>query len=526
MNDSVEPPDKTANESLAQSAFHALAWRYSGAIVQAGLQFAVGVTLARLLTPEAFGVVGMALIAIGFAKLVGDLGFGAAIIQYPDLTTRHVRAAFTGSVLAGTLLFLLLWFLAPPVSRLFNQGALLTPMLRVIGLSLIVSGMGVVSVALLRRELQFRLLTVIEVISYAVGFGVVGVSMAVLGYGAWSLIAANIVQPLCLLALAVPLGNQSIWPSLGVREYRDLCRVASAEMLNNVVNFTAENLHFFVTGKWLGAAALGLLNRSFYVMHLPVQHFSIALWSVTFPLYAKIQGDIPRLGRAFLHTVSLTALVTIPVFFAMVVAPEVVIGGLFGEQWKPAAASFQILCMGGPFLAMLRVFGAVSHARGYVFSECGRQVIYLASVGVALWLLFPFGLEGMAAAVTLTVITRYVLLAHLSIRLAGVTWWQFFAAQVSGIVLGIAVAVPVYITVTAASVFIKSDVLTLVLVVAVSIISLFLSFLLFPTSWFGDLYPWLVDRFGARLPHWLQDRVTAKLPVRYAVVNEKVESEI
>jgi PST family polysaccharide transporter len=247
---------------------------------------------------------------------------------------------------------------------------------------------------------------------------------------------------------------------------------------------------------------------------------------VTFPLYAKIQGDIPRLGRAFLHTVSLTALVTIPVFFAMVVAPEVVIGGLFGEQWKPAVATFQILCVGGPFLAMLRVFGAVSHARGYVFSECGRQVIYLAFVCVALWLLFPFGLEGMALAVTLAVIVRYVLLAHLSIRLAGVTWRQFFAVQISGCLFGIAVAVPVHIASTLGSVLIKSDVLMLVLVVAVSIVSLFLSFLLFPTSWFGDLYPWLVDRFGARLPRRLQDRVTAKLPVRYAVVNKKVESEI
>ena len=234
----------------------------------------MGVTLARLLTPEAFGVVGMALIVIGFTKLVGDLGFGAAIIQYPKLTTRHVRAAFTGSIVAGTLLFLLLWFLAPAISRLFNHDAL-TPMLRVIGVSLIVSGMSVVSVALLRREFQFRLLTVIEIISYAVGFGVVGISMAMLGYGAWSLITANIVQPLCLVALAVPFGQQSIRPCFGVREYRDLCRVASAEMLNNVVNFAADNLHFFAVGKWLGASALGLFNRSFYLMQLPVMHFSI-----------------------------------------------------------------------------------------------------------------------------------------------------------------------------------------------------------------------------------------------------------
>jgi len=82
MNVAIKQPGKVVNESLVQSAFHALAWQYSGAIFQAGLQFAVEVTLARLLTSEAFGLVGMALIAIGFAKLVGDLGFGAAIIQH------------------------------------------------------------------------------------------------------------------------------------------------------------------------------------------------------------------------------------------------------------------------------------------------------------------------------------------------------------------------------------------------------------------------------------------------------------
>ena len=526
MNAAMLSRGKAANESLAQSAFRALAWRYSGAILQAGLQFAVGVTLAHLLTPEAFGVVGMALIAIGFAKLVGDLGFGAAIIQYPDLTTRHVRTAFTGSVLCGTLMFVALWFVAPGVSRLFNHDPL-TPMLRLIGLSLIVSGMGVVSVALLRRQLQFQLLTLIEIISYAVGFGAVGVSMALLGYGAWSLIVANIVQPICFLTLAVPLAKQSIRPCFGVREYRDLFRVASGEMLNNVVNFGGENLHFFAVGKWLGASALGLFNRSFYLMHLPVMHFSFALSSVMFPLYSKIQGDIPRLGRAFRLTVSLTAVVTIPVFFAMAVVPDIVIGGLFGEQWKPAAATFQILCLSGPFMAMLRVFGAVTNARGYLFSECGRQVIYLVLVAAALWFFFSFGLEGLALAVGLAVVARYFLLAQLSLKLAGVQWRQFFWAQIPGVPLGIAVAFPVYIASAVGSVFIRSDVLMLVLVVAVWFISLLLSYLLFPTSWFGDLYPWVLDRFGPRLPQWLYDFAAAKLPAtRYGTVNKNVEAEI
>ncbi|MEX0801931.1 MAG: lipopolysaccharide biosynthesis protein, partial [Candidatus Binatia bacterium] len=453
MRKIVEPTGTSHNHSLAHSAFHALKWRYAGAVLQAGLQFAVGITLVRLLSPEAFGIVGMALIAIGLGRLVGDLGFGAAIIQYPHITPRHVRAAFTGSVVMGTLLFVVLWFVAPYISVVFGQ-EVLTPILRIIGVSLVVSGLSVISTCLLRRELQFRLLTVIETFSYLAGFGAVGISMAVFDYGVWSLVAANIVQLFLLFALGIHFGKQPILPYFRIQEYRDLFRVASAEMLNNLINFAAENLHFFVIGKWLGAAALGFFNRSYHLMHLPVKHFSFGLSSVMFPLYAKIQGDVPRLGRAFLHTVSLTALVTIPVFFAIAVVPEIVMVGLFGEQWKSGSETLRILCLAGPFMAMMRVFGSVSHARGYVFSECGRQVIYLVVMGVALWLLFPFGLKGVAVAVALAIFVRYLLLAHLSLKLAGVTWRQFFTVQVPGCLIGITVSLLVYAASTAVEMFI------------------------------------------------------------------------
>jgi O-antigen/teichoic acid export membrane protein len=298
-------------------------------------------------------------------------------------------------------------------------------------------------------------------------------------------------------------------------------------MLNNVVNFGGENLHFFAVGKWLGASALGLFNRSFYLMHLPVVQFSFALWSVMFPLYSKIQDDIPRLGRAFRLTVSLTAVATIPVFFAMAVAPEIVISGLFGQQWRPAASTFQILCLSGPFIAMMRVFGSVTNARGYLFSECRRQVIYLIFAATALWFFFPFGLEGLALAVALAAVARYFLLAQLALELAGVQWRQFFLAQVPGFALSITVAISVYIATTVGSAFIKSDVLMLVLITMVSIISLVLSFFLFPTSWFGDLYPWIVDRFGSKLPHWFYEILAAKLPgTDYTAENKNLELEI
>jgi O-antigen/teichoic acid export membrane protein len=500
LSHKVNSPKETATPSLASAALHALKWRYAGAVLQGGLQFTVGVVLARLLSPEAFGIVGMALIATGFGRLVGDFGFGAAVIQYPHLTQRHVRAALTGTMVLCVLFFLVLWFLAPTISHLFAQDGLV-PILRVIGISLIFSGMSVTVVSLFRRNLQFKKLTAIENFSYVAGFGVVGISMAFLGYGPWSLVAANIVQPFCLLVLGLYFIKQPLWLCFSLQEYRDLFRVASAEVLNNVVNFSAENLQFVVIGKWLGASALGLYNRSYHLKDLPVKYFSLALASVTFPVYAKIQGDIPRLGRAFLRTVSFTALVTVPVFVAIATVPEIILGGLFGEQWKPAAGALRVLCLSGPLVAMMRVFGSVTHARGYVFNECARQTVYLGFMGLSVWFLLPLGLEGVASAVAIAAVARYLLLAHLSLALAGVRWKQFAVAQVPGYLLGIITSASAYLASTMGSALGMSDILQVVIVVPICALSLLLSLFLFPSTWFGDLYVWFVARFGMNFPH-------------------------
>jgi O-antigen/teichoic acid export membrane protein len=518
IKDETVPVDQS-NANLTRDTVHALTWRYAGAVIQGGLQFGIGVALARLLSPEAYGIVGMALIATGFGRLVGDFGFGAAIIQYPSVTQKHIRAALTGTFLLSIFFFLLLWIFAPTIARLFQQEAL-ESMLRIIGLSMIFSAMSVTVIAVMRRKLQFRVLTGIESASYIVGFGGVGISMAILGYGAWSLVAANIIQPLCLMALGIYFIKEPVAPHLHLQEYRDLFRFAFAELLNNVVNFCAENAQFVVIGKWLGASALGLYNRSFHLMHVPVRYFSFALFSVIFPVYSKIQNDIPRLGRGFLKTVAFTSLITLPIFFAMAAAPEAVIAGLYGEQWQSAAGAFRILCLSGPFTVMIRIFGAVSHARGYVSNECSRQVAYLVLMGLSLWFLLPFGLDGAAVGVAIATFGRYLLLAQLSLKLLGIRWRELLLAQLPGYLLGLVAYTSAFVACAVGRMLGLDAFLQLVLLSIVSVVSVSMGFLFFPTSWFGDLYPWIHETFSKKLPAWLRRLVIAKvISMRISPVN-------
>ena len=239
-----------------------------------------------------------------------------------------------------------------------------------------------------------------------------------------------------------------------------------------------------------------------------------------FPLYSKIQEDSQRLGRAYLRTISLTTLLTMPIFFAMAAAPDVVISGLFGEQWKPAAGSLRIMCLSGSLWAILYIGSALTHARGYVFNEWRRQVVYLAVMIVAMLLLFPFGLEGIALAVGFATLTRYLLLAQLSVKLAGVSWREFFFAQAPGCLLGITVFCSVYITANLGNIFAIADTLKLLMIMGISMLSLILSLFLFPASWFGDLYPWASERFAISLPYWVRLIAAKVLAMRLSVLDE------
>jgi O-antigen/teichoic acid export membrane protein len=167
-----------------------------------------------------------------------------------------------------------------------------------------------------------------------------GISLAALRYGVWSLVAASVVHPLCLATLTIRSTKQPVMPYFGFRKYRDLLHVASAEVLSNLTNYISDNLSFVVAGGYLGIAALGLYRRSSDLIRLPLTYSSAVLLNVMFPLYSTIQQDISRLRRAHLHTVSLTAVVTRPLFFAVAIVPEIVISSPIGKRGMGLLAFF------------------------------------------------------------------------------------------------------------------------------------------------------------------------------------------
>ncbi len=436
MSAPPSPAPAVAAEGLAHRAGYAARWRLLSGILQGGLQFAVGVALARLLAPDDFGIAALASVVVGLAALLLDLGIGSAVIQRRELSDGHIRAAFTLGMVLGALVMALLWMLAPWIAVLMRVEAL-TPILRVESILFLLSGVGVTARALLQRRLSFRILFLVDLLSYAIGYAAVALALAMHGFGVWSLVAGAVVQSLLSNGLVLMVVRHPVRPLLRREETAELLRFASGSAVNGAVNHLAFHGDNLVVGRMLGTHALGLYARAFTLMMLPLGFMGNALFSILFPALSELQHERERFARAYLTATAGLTLAMGPVLAAMAVAGPHLVAGLYGEPWRGSAAPFQVLCAVGLLRVAAMPAGAVTHASGQVFAELRRQVVYAAWVLAAAFIGSAWGITGVAVGVGTAITYKYLAMVGLSLDIAGISWRRYLGAQAPGLWLAV-----------------------------------------------------------------------------------------
>lgn len=421
--------------TLSERTVSAGQWRMAAWSVQAVLQLGVGVLLARLLPPAEFGLAGLAMVLIAFATLVSELGLGIAVVQRRPLTERHLRAAFTASLGMGVAAAAAVYLLADAFASLLRAPAL-PPLLRAMTLVFVCGATGATARAALQRALDFRRLFAVDVTSYGLGYAAVAVPMALSGYGAWSLVVGSMVQSGLGAALALAFARHPLRPLLARTELRELCGLGAAATLNQVVNGIARNADNLLVGRLLGAAALGVYARAFNLMALPLAAVGDVMWHVLLPALAEVRGDRARLGRAWLAAVQASTLAAAPLMAGLAAAAPALAAGIYGPAWTGMAAPLRVLCAAGVLRAVYHVSGALTHASGRVMAETWRQGVYAALVVAGAVAGSRWGVSGVAAGVVAAIGFMYLAMARLSLRITGLRWRDFFAAQLPGAALG------------------------------------------------------------------------------------------
>jgi lipopolysaccharide exporter len=417
----------------------ALKWNYLGNGVRAFSQFVMGIVLARLLGPEPFGIVAGAWIVISLGSLISDLGFAAAVVQKAALTDDDIRHAFTLQLLVGLLLAGSVILLAPAVSAALALPKL-TPVLRVLSALFVLQSFGLTGSALLRRRLDYKSLQKAQATSYIMAFAFVGLPMAWFGGGVWSLVTAQLLQALLLSAGLYHLTRHSIRPLFAARDLA-IRNFGVRVLSTNMVNWSLENLDNVAVGRFQGAISLGLYNRAFSLMMMPVGNVVAVIQSVLFSSVARLQ-DVPgRLRQLYLGSLSAVSLLLLPIFIGVAAVPDTVIIGLYGPRWSAAASVLRPLAIALGFHSVMALAGPVLQGSGRVTRELWRQLISATIMLLALMIAGRVSLVVLAWTVCGVYVIRCLLMTSGVMALLELRWADVLKAVSGGAILACIVGV-------------------------------------------------------------------------------------
>lgn len=385
----------------------------SGMLVVRIVRTGTFILLARMLTPADFGLVALAAVITSFAGLLVTAGLTDYLIRVRELRRELVDSAFLFSITVGASLTVLLFVLAPVLGQALGDPRL-TPVLRGLAPLFVISGLFSVPQALTVRALRFARLNV----AYAVGAlisSVAALTVVLLGFGVWGLVAQVLVEALCSGLL--------IWRAAGLRPGRAWSRAALAEMLSfggrllagnylSMANTRADNL---LVGVFLGPSALGIYSVAYKFLEQVQDILLTSFRNVLLPIFARLSSEPARLRQAWSKVMSLQLLVVVPLFAVAALSADPLVQVLFGAKWAQAAPIMAVLALSGPLAAFSGSSTVAANAEGRVGASLRFAMVSTVLIlgGFATALLLGGGILAMAVSY---VLARAVL-APLSLRM-------------------------------------------------------------------------------------------------------------
>ncbi|WP_162301989.1 oligosaccharide flippase family protein [Croceibacterium ferulae] len=384
-----------------------MSWLAANKVATMLLSFGSMMILARLLSPADFGVMAAAMLVVALASAIFEGAFGINLLRRAQLDDRSVATTFWLSVVVGLTTFLVIAAFSPAVEAFFSFDNLAWVLL-VAGSSIIFKSFGAVSQSLLQRRGQFRLLSITNILSYAAGNTICSIALAVQGYGVWSLVIGGtltvVLESLANLYCAkVPV---FIAPSRAAAS--EVFRLSGWFALSQVLNWAATAGANAVTGRTLGAEALGIYSRGWKLIDIIVGATAQPMQRVLLPSFARKQGDLHDVNRAFLKALEVAVIGFAAISaFAMIHAEAIVLVAL-GSQWTATVPVVQLL-----FAALLprccyKISEAVAYACGSSLGATVRQAVYAVMIVGGAIIASPMGPTAVAAAVFVALWCFYI----------------------------------------------------------------------------------------------------------------------
>ncbi len=408
--------------SLKKRTFKSLIWNAVERFATAGMGFAFGVVLARILSPADYGTIAMLGVFTALCQCFIDSGFLSALVRKTNRTAVDDATAFYFNLVVSVVCYFLLFFAAPFIAD-FYESPILTPITRLISLNLIISALCIVPRATLIAKLDFRTQAMISIIGLLVT-GPLGIYLAWKGFGVWTLVWQSIAGSVVSLML---MWGYTRWVPrawFSYASFRELFSFGSKLLATRVIGTIYGNIYTIVIGKCFSPASLGYYGRASHMASMPSAYLNGILQSVSFPVLCTIQDDDERLALNYRKFLRLSAFIVFPLMVGLAAVAEPFIILLLTEKWAPCVPLLQIICFALMWYPVHSINLTLLEVKGrsdlFLVLDIYKKIIGV----VILCVTIPMGLVAMCAGQVLSSLISLVLNTHYTGKLIHLGLWR------------------------------------------------------------------------------------------------------
>lgn len=412
------------------------------------LSLASNILIARLLSPEEIGLYSVSLAVIGIAQVLRDFGVGGYLIQEKNLTQEHIRTAFGVSLLMGGMLFLLAFFGASLAGRIYGELRMVET-LRICAFNFLILPFCTVSLALLRREMQFQKVLYVTLTATAIGF-VITIALAYSGYGANSMAFGTLVTNLVTGSCAwLARGAKTIMlPSL--TQWRIVASFGAQRSAASIACTTSNDMIELVTGKILGFASVAMLSRAQGLMNLFQRDLMSAISNVAYPAFARSYREGNDVELQHINSIGAITVVAWPFYSFLALFPLEMLRLLFGTQWDAAAHLVPWYCLAGAVFTPCYLIIPVLTSIGRIDVAMKIELVVqpLRAVFIILGLIVLPHINTLPILYTIAAVCAapyYYLMKEKVLPTRTIQFWQILAR--SGIVTAISLSAPLILSI-------------------------------------------------------------------------------
>lgn len=444
-------------KDLISGSFYIGIAKYAGIVCQ----IVITAVLARLLTPDDYGIIAIASVIIAFFNVLSDVGIGVAVIQTKDYSEKDLDHLYSLNIYIGLFLSIVFFASSGIISSYYNNEQLLS-VCRLLSLLILFTCARTVPMNLLYREKQFKYIAFTN-LSVQVICGVAAIIAALSGWGVYALVLSQVLSALLLFVIYTIKYRRHFYLKVDLAPLKRVFSYSAYNFLGTIFVYLTLNIDKLLVGKYVGSKALGFYEKSYSLVFLPINNITFVITPVLHPLFSEFQNDFKELAHKYFKIIEILAYISFPLSVICFFISKELILTFYGNQWYPAIPPFQVMSLAISFLILDTTVGSIYNAanqtqRGF-FTMMSMSFVMIVSIvaAICIWnTILAVAYAFLFAKIFGTLINFYSLTCGLQVR-----FFYFIRCILKPIIVSLGVLTVMYIL----SIYLKTDSIIVALLV-------------------------------------------------------------